>query len=134
MASYGGGGTDLSANVPASPWPTSIEGADHYLAAANTNPFTAQQQIQDWQSRYREISVALPPMAQSAATAWVNFLVSLNGVVNVFSFSSGICSKYPETLMNGSSVRYWRLKSNQTKWSIKTASIYGIVFELREAL
>lgn len=134
MPSYGGGGSDLSANVPASPWPSSIEAADTYLAAANTNPFTAQQQIQDWQARYREISVSLPPMPQSTATAWVNFLVSLNGIVNVFSFPSAICSKFPETLMNGSMARYWRLKGNQTKWSIKTASIYGLTFELREAL
>jgi hypothetical protein len=60
--------------MPASPWPKSLEVAVNHVVAVNTNPFTAQQQTQDWQAEYREISVSLPSMTKTQASAWVTFL------------------------------------------------------------
>ena len=135
--SYGGGGTDQSSLYPASPWPASLEVMTNHIAAANVNPFTGQQQIQDWQANYMEISVSLPAMSQAQAQNWIAFLKALNGPVNVFAFPSGtnsIGAKYSESLMNGASARYWRLKSNQVKWTIRRGSVYGLTFECREAI
>jgi hypothetical protein len=53
----------------------------------------------------------------------------------VFQFPSPVCAAFPELYMaDGTTPRYWRMKQNQVKWSIKVASIYGISFECREAM
>jgi hypothetical protein len=131
--SWGGGGTLIS--MPSTPWPKSVEFQRNHLAAANTNPFTAQQQTQDWGVDYMEASISLPPMTQSKATPWITFLQSLNGIVNVFQFPAGLAAQYPESFTSdGTNQRYWRLKSNTTSWSIKPVSIYGLTFEIREAI
>lgn len=120
--------------MPSTPWPAGAEFAQNALVAANTNPFTGQQQTQDWQASYMEGSMSLPPMLQSQATAWVTFLKSCNGIASVFQFPAAFAANYPESLTSdGTNQRWWRLKANQNKWSIRKASIYGISFEIREA-
>jgi hypothetical protein len=121
--------------MPSTPWPQGVEFATNSIVAANTNPFTGQQQTQDWQATFMEGSISLPPMKQTAATAWVTFLKQCNGVASVFQFPAALAAQYPETLTSdGTNQRWWRLKTNQSKWSIKIASIYGISFEIREAI
>lgn len=133
MPAFGGGGTLIT--MPTSPVPKSIEVQDVYIAGANTAPFSGQQQTQDWQSRYTEASVSYPSMTQAKAQIVIAFLKSLNGIVNVFQFPGTLCSKYPESLTSdGTTPRYWRLKGNVTKWSIKPGAAYPpITFEIREA-
>jgi len=134
MPAWGGGGSLIAIpSVPSSP--ASIEFAKIRLAATNTNPFTAQQQHQDWGNEYMEASVLLPPLLKSQATAWVNFLIALKGPINVFQFTAAFAAAYAESLTSdGTTQRYWRLKSNEMRWSIHKASLYGITFECREAL
>jgi phage host-nuclease inhibitor protein Gam len=135
MPSWGGGGVDMSGNFPTAPWPSGFEVVDVYLAAANENPYTAEQQIQDWGNRHRELSVSVPNMQQATAQAWTAFLLSLNGIVNVFQFPGAICTKYPVELTNSGTPKYFRLKSNDVKWTIRPGSIYkNLTFEVREAL
>lgn len=115
--------------------PASFEFSWNALAAANTNPFTGQQQVQDWQAHFMEVSVSLPPMYQSGAQAWLTFLEALDGVANVFQFSTALCTAYPaELTSDGSTPRYWCLKSNRQQWAVKRGSIYSITFEIREAI
>lgn len=120
--------------MPTSPWPRSVEFRRFHLAAANTNPFTGQQQIQDWANEYMEASISYASLTQAQATAIIAFLKSCNGIVNVFQFPSALAAKYPESFTSdGTAQRYWRLKSNQTDWAIKVGSIYSVTFEIREA-
>lgn len=54
------------------------------LVASVDNPFTGQQQLQDWQASYIEASVSMPPLTGKQAPAWIAFLMSLRGTLNVF--------------------------------------------------
>jgi hypothetical protein len=121
--------------MPSTPWPKSLELRDKYIAAASTNPFTGQQQVHDWAARWKELSASYPSMTQSQAANWVTFLESCNGIMNVFQFPSAVCAAFPESLTSdGTTPRYWRLKSNESGWGIKVGSIYSFTFECREAL
>jgi hypothetical protein len=132
--SWGGGGS-LITSMPTAPWPKSIEYRGSHLAAANTNPWTAQQQIQDWAADYAQMSVSYAALTQTQATAFIAFLKACNGIVNVFQFPAGLAAKYPESFTSdGTAQRYWRLKTNETGWSIKAGSVYSVTFEIREAL
>jgi len=118
--------------MPSSPAPKSIEFADNFLVAASTNPFSGQQQIQDWQSEYLEARVTLPPMAEADALAWVAFLRACRGQACVFQISNtAFAARIPSGAVPGT---YWCLKTNQNKWSITDGIIYGFQFEMREAI
>lgn len=115
-------------------WPKSVEAVDTSIVGANTNPYTAQQQTQDWQARWCEISVSYAALTQAQGEAIVAFLRSLNGMLKVFQFPAGFCAAFPSILTtDGSTPRYWRLKSNATKWSVGLGPVYSITYELREA-
>jgi hypothetical protein len=121
--------------MPAAPWPNRAEFRDRYIAGANTNPFTGQQQTQDWQARFKEASISYATLTQAQATAFLTFLESLNGIINVFQFPAGLAAKYPESFTSdGTNQRYWRLAKNDTSWVIKIGSVYNLTFEMREAI
>lgn len=127
---YGGGGSVIA--MPSTPWPKSLEIKAIRLAAANTNPFTGQQQIQDWGVNVQGISVSLPSLTQAAVAAWVTFLLALDGIVNVFQFPSAVVSAFPESLASGV---YYRLKANSVSWIIVPGKIYkSLTFEARIAI
>jgi len=120
--------------MPTAPWPSGAEFATNSIVAVNTNPFTGTQQTQDWQGTYAEGSITLPAMIQSDAQAWIAFLKACNGTASVFQFPPAWAAAFPESFTSdGTSQRWWRLKPNQARWSIKIAGIYGISFEIREA-
>lgn len=117
------------------PAPASFEFALNSLVGVNTNPFTAQQQVYDWQANFTEASASYAAMTKAQAAAWVAFLKLAKGPLCVFQFPAAVCAAFPESLTtDGSTPRYWRLKSTQAKWSIKLGPIYGLTFEVREAL
>lgn len=124
--------------MPAKPAaPQTIEFSVVDIVAQSTSPFTGQQQIQNWGASYMEAIVSLPPLTDAQAQAWVSFLFALQGIANVFQFNSAFVAAYPLSLNNNGSPpvpRYWRLKSNQRKWSVSEARLYGIQFEIREAI
>lgn len=127
---YGGGGSVIV--MPSTPWPKGLEIKNTRLAAANTNPFTAQQQIQDWGNNLQEISVSMANMSQAVAANWETFLLALNGIVNVFQFPSAIQAKFADSIPSSS---YWRLKQSSVQWAIKPGAIYtGLTFECRIAI
>jgi hypothetical protein len=120
--------------IPADPAsPASFEFALNSIASVNTNPFTGQQQVYDWNANFMEASVSLQTLTQTQATNWVNFLKALKGINGVFQFGATVCAAYPESLTNGTTPRYWRLKPGPSKWSVKLGSVYRIDFEIREA-
>ena len=195
--------------LPASPAaPASIEFTAMDTVAMSTNPFTAQQQVQDWQASWLEASVTYPPLTQVQAQSWIAFLMSLRGQAKIFQMgdpltrtargsaagtplvngsaqtgyslatrgwthgASGILlagdllqigyrlyrnlttanadgsgfatlSIWPqirESPADGTSIittatqGLWRLKSNARKWSLTEMRVYGLQFEMREAL
>jgi len=134
MSAWGGGGSLVT--MPTTPWPKSIEFRNTRLAAANTNPFNAQQQVQDWGIDLPELSVSLPPMNQTVADTWITFLKGLDGIVNVFQFPAALAAAFPESLTpDGSTQYYWRLKKGSITWIIDPGKIYrSLTFECRQAL
>ena len=103
------------------------------ITGAVTNPFLATQRIYDWQASYVEASVLLPPMPRAVAQAWVDFLASLDGQANSFQFPPSLVASYPESLTtDGATPRSWCLLKNDTDWSVTTAALHGIAFEIRE--
>jgi hypothetical protein len=114
------------------PSPKSIEMTYQSIVGVSSNPFSGQQQIQDWQAHWLEMNVTMPPMAASDAANWYNFLISLDGMANVFQITD---STWLSLIPAAASVNgYWRLKTNPVKFSINDGIIYGFQFELREAI
>lgn len=110
--------------------PASIEFSVIDVVAVSKSPFTGQQQVQDWGSTFMEANVSLPPLTATQAEDWITFLRDLKGMANVFQFGAAFAAAYSSSI--GS--RYWRLKSNQRKWSVGEARVFGIQFEVMEAL
>lgn len=119
------------------PAPASIEFSVVDIVSGNVSPFTGQMQVYQWGATYMEAMVYMPPMTDTDAQEWLAFLRALQGIANVFQFTSAFAAKYPESITAGTSPpqpRYWRLKSNTRKWSINDSRLYGISFEIREAI
>jgi hypothetical protein len=70
--------------VPSVPGARSIEFTATDAVGAVVSPFTGQQQIQSWQAGWLGATVSMPPMKDAQARAWVAFLLSCNGVENIF--------------------------------------------------
>jgi hypothetical protein len=70
--------------VPSVPGSRSVEFTATDAVGAVVSPFTGQQQIQSWQAAWLGATVSMPPMKDSLARAWVAFLLSCNGVQNIF--------------------------------------------------
>jgi hypothetical protein len=101
------------------------------IVGSTTSPFTGQQQIQDWQNQWMEAALNLPPMTSLEAASWIAFLVACNGMANVFQLPAALAALVPTGTVPGG---YWRLKSNENKFSITIAFLYGFNFEIREAV
>lgn len=128
MSTTSQGWTIVSApTVPTAP--RSIEVASQDVVGISVNPFTGQQQVQDWNASWFELSISMPPMPKSVGDSWISFLVSLRGQACVFQFPSS----WSPFLPSGHSSSYWRLKSNTAKWSISKGQIVEAQFEVREA-
>lgn len=117
--------------MPSSPGPQSIDFSRQNIVGVSTNDFTGQQQIQDWQAHWMEASLVLPPMVETQAALWIDFLMSCNGIANVFQLPAFTNALVPASA-NASG--YWQLKTNLVKWSISDAMLYGIQFEIREVV
>lgn len=110
------------------PAPASFEFTTDDAAAFNISPFTGQQQLQYWGVMPKLLTVTFPPVYGPNISNWTTFLTSLNGVANVFQFSSAFGSAYPEI-----GTRYWRLKQGKRKWGVTPQRVYMITLDLIEA-
>jgi hypothetical protein len=118
--------------MPSTPAPKSVEFSAVSIVAISNNPFSGQQQIHDWNASYLEAQVTLPPMTGTDATAWTTFLLACKGPACVFQISnSTFAGLVPAATVPGG---YWRLKTNVNKWSVNDALLYGLQFEMREAI
>lgn len=119
-------------SMPSSPAPKSVEFTTNSIVAVSNNPFTGQQQIQDWNASFLEASVTMPAMSETAAQAWVSFLLACKGQAGVFQLANtAFAGRVPAGTVAGG---YWRLKNNVNKWSVTDAMIYGLQFDIREAI
>jgi hypothetical protein len=104
------------------------------MVASNTSPFTGQMQLQSWSTGYIEGSVSYQPMDFADAQPWLEFFNALNGMANVFTFPSAVCTAFPlEFTTDGTTARHFRLKSNSSKWSVSRGKIYTFGMDIREA-
>ena len=120
-------------SMPATPAPKTIEASFESVVGVSTNPFSGQQQVYDWGANWMELKISMPPMEGVInGPAWVNFLISCNGMSAVFQIANTTwIGLIPASAnVNG----YWRLKTNSAQWSINDGVIYGMVFEIREAI
>jgi hypothetical protein len=118
--------------MPSAPAPKSVEFSQQNKVAAPESPFTGQQQVQDWMSDWLEASVQLPAMTQAQAADWVTFLRACKGQACVFQLSN---EKFASLVPAGAvPAGYWCMKTNAQKWSITEGIIFGLQFEIREAI
>ena len=82
------------------PAPASIEFTLQDLVGTVDNPFTGQQQFQDWQASFIEWSVSMPPLTRVQAPAWIAFLMSTRGSLNVFQMGDPL-AKTPRGSVSG---------------------------------
>jgi len=135
---WGGGGSLVL--MPTTPAPATLELAKVHLVAQNTNPFSSQQQIQDWQAAYIQGSCTLPPLRSSDGIAWQFFLDLCVGVVNVFQFQPDTVAdaRYYYWLTQNATLggpsKYFRLMRNDYKVQITEGGVFKLSFEFREAL
>ena len=125
--------------IPSSPYPVSFEWNHVYQNASNTNPFTGQQQVVQWNTTgYYEGSVQMPPMNSTNGAAWQTFLESCQGIANVFTFPSTMITAYPDWIAplttDGTTPRYFRLTTDKANWKVGIGDIYNFVFEVRSAI
>lgn len=118
-------------SMPTSPAPKSIEPAYNYIAGVATNPFTGQQQLQDWGASFSEMSITMPPLSSADGLTWEAFILSCKGMMCVFQLPSAVSSLLPSGVAPAG---YWRLKANSVKWSITEGVIHGLQFDIREAI
>jgi hypothetical protein len=118
--------------MPTDPAPKSIEPVSQNVVGAATNPFSGKQQIHDWNANWLELSVTMPPMDATEAAPWVDFLIACKGQACVFQLANTtFAALIPATAaVNG----YWRMKRNSLKWSVNDGAIYGMQFEIGEAI
>jgi len=118
--------------MPSSPAPKALEPVSQNVVGASTNPFTGQQQVYDWNANWLELKVTMPPMITIDGQAWVDFLISCKGMACVFQISNAtFASMIPASAnVNG----YWCLKTNSPQWSVNDGVVYGLEFEIREAI
>lgn len=137
MSSWGGGGVQIAWPAAVTSTACQIEANKVRAQAINTNPFTLQQEIQDWQASIWELSVQLPPMDGNDGQNWMYWFDNLNGVVNVFQFPSTFVT---DTRFNyfmtydGTHSWWWRMKSPNSKTIIKDGALFYITFECRMAI
>ncbi len=60
------------------------------VVAANTSPFTLEQEVFEHQGQMWKLSVQLPPMEQEEAEQWVSFFMALNGLQGTFLFGDPV--------------------------------------------
>jgi hypothetical protein len=84
MGTFNGWTIVTMPTVPAAP--ASVDFTVNDLVTMSVSSFTGQQQIQDWQHGWIEASVQLPALNHQQAQAWIAFLMSLRGQLNVFLF------------------------------------------------
>ena len=116
--------------MPSTPAPKSIESTKRSIVATSMNPFTGQQQIQDWQAGYTMLSVSMPTMDLATGTSWINFLLSCQGQSYVFAIANTTFA----SLVPASSTGYWSMNTNDLKWSVNEGQVVGMQFEIREVL
>lgn len=117
--------------MPTAPSVRLIEFALNQIVSTSVSPFTGQQQVQDWQAGWMEASLQLPPLTQPQSVSWLSFLVACRGSACVFQLPTFLTTLFPSGLAPGG---YWRLKSNANKWSVTEPIIYGLQFDIREAI
>jgi hypothetical protein len=117
-------------DMPTFPAPRSIEFSLYTAVAVSTNPFTSQQQIQDWGTSFMEAVITMPPMQDADADDWLDFLVAARGPASVFASTAYLATRIPSTYTH---TGYWRMKSIPNKWSISLGPFVGLTFEIREA-
>lgn len=122
--------------IPTTPSiPASFEFQTAPIVASNVSPFTGQMQLQSWSTGFQEGSVSWQPMDFSDAQPWLEFFQALNGMANVFTFSSATCTAFPiEFTTDGTTPMHFRLKSNNSKWSVNRGQIYTFGMEIRQAI
>jgi hypothetical protein len=141
MGTWGGGGIQIAWPLPdsnATTVATQIEYLKVPLQAANTSPFTGQQEIQTWGASYSTASVSLPTMNASDGNNWLYFFDLLDGILNVFQFPTSFCSDSRFTYWvtsDGTHSKYFRLKSPTSYHSVQgEGATFNISFEIREAI
>jgi hypothetical protein len=117
--------------MPTTPSASSVEFTSQNVVAVSTNPFTGQQQTMDWGASWLEASLTFPPMTETQATNWITFLMNCRGQANVFQLPTFLAAFIPSGAVPGG---YWRMKSNRLKWSVSQAVLFGLQFEIREAI
>ena len=117
--------------MPGAPSVKSIEFTTNQIVASSVSPFTGQQQLQDWQAAWAEASLELPPMTSDQSSAWTAFIVSCKGPLCVFQLPALLAALVPSGMAPAG---YWRLKNNANKWTVQPLPLYGMRFEIREAI
>ena len=90
MATFNGWTIIVPPSSP--PGPATIDYTLQDIVASVDNPFTGSQQFQDWQNSFISASVSMPPLTGAQAPAWIAFLMSLRGKLNVFQIGDPLRS------------------------------------------
>ncbi len=101
------------------PAPKSVEYLGQNVAADNTSPFSGQQQIYNWQAAWWEWSVTWQPMTDLQMQPWIAFLLSLQGISNIFQIGDPIRGLGPQ---NPAATAGTVTGSGQTGYSLNTSS------------
>jgi hypothetical protein len=141
MSSWGGGGNLITWPSSTGCIPARLELGKTVLAGVTTNPFSGQQQVQNWQASYAVGSCMMPSMNAADGQSMQYFLDSCNGIINPFQFPASLSasgSPYFYWLVTngtaGGPQKYFRLAKNDYKVSMDIGGRFSLTFEFREAI
>lgn len=96
------------------------------------SPTNGTQQVYVYAAPLRVIDLSIPPIEESVAAEWTQFIRELNGFENTFNMEIAALQKiFPDETF--SSPVAFRLMEKDTPWSVDTALHYGFNFVAFEA-
>jgi len=115
--------------LPSSPGFQSIRAIRRSSTFLGMSPTNFTQQVYGYKGKLKVVELRLPPMEDTEATAWENFLDDLEGHVNTFNLD--LSDVYPGESGLGSVAM--RLVDPDVTWNLEAPLRYGFSFLAMEA-
>ena len=99
-------------------------------SAMSVSPYNGTQQVYSWPMNLKVVDITFPPMTQTQADNFTQFIDDVNGHAEVFNMD--LSDAYPHE--TGITAVSMRLANPDVQWDINTAIHYGITLTAMEAI
>lgn len=122
--------------MPSKPGPARATCFANTIAGISRSPYTGVAQAYDWGVDLFRLHLEFPPIAETEAQEWVQFLRNLRGVVGTFYYDVAELLAGTPGSSGGASddtvVRTFRLIESTSSWEVDEHRQYRIVIDAME--